>query len=394
MISMKTGKNVLAITETLMTHRSDAFLIVGNSNNPDIFYSTHFFASDPYAYVQTKDAAEIILVSDMERTRAEKESRVSRVGTLQDYGYRDKVKARGDPALAYCDCLAQMLQELGARRIAVPRDFPYHIAQVLKEEGFSFEAVKSPFQQLRARKSAEEVEKVRKAQDACNLAMKAAVEMIHKSEIVNGHLNYHGYDLTAEKVRATIDLTLIEHGCEAEGTIVACGKGSANPHWEGSGLIMADEPVVIDIFPRNKRDRYFADMSRTVLKGKAPERLEDMYKTVLEAQEEAIAMVRPGVLCSDIHNRVCEIFEEKGYATYKSGSGVGFIHSTGHGVGLEIHEAPSVGEREVALEEGNIITVEPGLYYPDIGGIRLEDLILVTADGHENLTEMEKRFVV
>jgi Xaa-Pro aminopeptidase len=391
---MKTEQNLLDISETLRAHKSDAFLIVGNSNNSDIFYSTHLFSSDPFAYVQTKDASETILVPDMERKRAELESRVSRVRTLQDYDYRGKIKERGDSAVAYCDCLAQLLQELGARRVAVPRDFPYHIAQVLKEDGFSFEAIRSPFQQLRAKKSEAEIGKIRKAQDACNLAMKAAAEMIHKSEVVNGHLNYHGYDLTAEKVRAAIDITLIEHGCEAEGTIVACGKGSASPHWEGSGLIMADEPIIIDIFPRNKRDRYYADMSRTVLKGKASERLTAMYETVLLAQETAISMVKPGVRCSDIHSRVCEMFEEKGYATYKSGSSVGFIHSTGHGVGLEIHEAPPVGERDVVLEEGNVITIEPGLYYPDVGGIRLEDLILVTADGHENLTEMEKRFVV
>jgi Xaa-Pro aminopeptidase len=391
---MKTEQNLLDISETLRAHKSDAFLIVGNSNNSDIFYSTHLFSSDPFAYVQTKDASETILVADMERKRAELESRVFRVRTLQDYDYRGKIKERGDSAVAYCDCLAQLLQELGARRIAVPRDFPYHIAQVLKEDGFSLEAIRSPFQQLRAKKSESEIGKIRKAQDACNLAMKAAAEMIHKSEVVNGHLNYHGYDLTAEKVRAVIDATLIEHGCEAEGTIVACGKGSASPHWEGSGLIMADEPIIIDIFPRNKRDRYYADMSRTVLKGKATERLSDMYETVLLAQETAISMVKPGVRCSDIHKKVCEIFEEKGYATYKSGSSVGFIHSTGHGVGLEIHEAPPVGERDVVLEEGNVITIVPGLYYPDVGGIRLEDLILVTADGHENLTEMEKRFVV
>ncbi len=391
---MKTEKNLLDISETLRTHKSDAFLIVGNSNNADMYYCTHFFASDPYAYAQSKDAAEVLLISDMERGRAESESRVSRVRTLQDYDYRGKIKSRGESALAYCDCIAQMLQELGARRIAVPRDFPYHIAQVLKEEGFSIEAVKSPFQQIRARKSEAEVQKIRKVQDACNTAMKAAVEMIHKSEVINGNLIYHGYDLTAEKLRMAIDLTLLEHGCEAESTIVACGKGSANPHWEGSGIIKADEATVIDIFPRSKHDRYYADMSRTVLKGKASEKLTDMYEAVLEAQEAAIAMVKPGTTCREIHNRVCDVFEEKGYATYRSGSAVGFIHSTGHGVGLEIHEAPPVGDRDIVLEEGNVITIEPGLYYPDVGGIRLEDLILVTADGHENLTEMEKRFIV
>ncbi len=391
---MKTGTKVLDISVTLKANKSDAYLMVGNSNNADMYYATGFSASDAYAYVQTKEAAEVLLVSDMERGRAEKESRVSRVRSLQEYDYRGKAKERGDSALAYCDCLSQLLQELGARKVSIPRDFPYHIAQVLKEDGFSFEAIKSPFHQLRAVKSNEEVEKIKKTQDACNLAMKAAVEMINKSEIVNGHLNYRGFDLTAEQVRATIDHTLLEHGCEAEGTIVACGKDSANPHWEGSGVLHADEPIVIDIFPRGKQSKYFADMTRTVLKGEASEKLIDMYNAVLEAQEAAIAMIKPGIRCGDIHKKVCDIFEEKGYATYKSGSTVGFIHSTGHGVGLEIHEAPSVGENEVVLTQGNIITIEPGLYYPDIGGIRLEDLILVTADGYKNLTEMEKRFVV
>lgn len=391
---MTTEKNPLDISESLQEHRSDAFMIVGNSNNADMYYSTHFFASDSFAYIQTKDTDEILLVSEMERGRAEIESRVAQVRTLQECNYRDKIKARGDPSVAYCDCLAEILQKHGARRIAVPRDFPYHIAQTLKEEGFSFEAIKSPFQQLRARKNESEIRDVRKVQDACNLAMKAAVDMIHKSEAVDGKLNYHGFDLTAEKVRHQIDMTLLEHGCESEGTIVACGKGSANPHWEGTGVLRPDEPIVIDIFPRNKKSRYYADMTRTVIKGDASDRLADMYEAVLVAQQVATEMVSPGVKCSEIHSKVCDVFEERGYDTTRRGSNMGFIHSTGHGVGLEIHEAPPVGERDVVLEEGNIITIEPGLYYPDVGGIRLEDLILVTKDGFENLTEMEKRFVV
>jgi Xaa-Pro aminopeptidase len=391
---MTKEKNPLDISGTIKDHRSDAFMIVGNSGNADMYYSTRFFASDSFAYIQTKEADEILLISDMERGRAENESRVSQLRTLQECNYRDKIKERGDPSLAYCDCLAEILQHHGARRITVPRDFPYHIAQTLKEEGFSFEAIKSPFQQLRSRKSEQEIEKVKTVQNACNLAMEAAVDMIHKSEIVDGKLNYNGFDLTAEKVRHQIDITLLEHGCESESTIVACGKGSANPHWEGTGVLRADEPVVIDIFPRSKKNRYFADMTRTVLKGDASERLKDMYEAVHVAQEVAIEMIKPGVKCSDIHGRVCDVFEERGYDTTRSGSQSGFIHSTGHGVGLEIHEAPFVGERDTVLEAGNIITIEPGLYYPDVGGIRLEDLILVTDDGFENLTEMEKEFIV
>ncbi|WP_340819729.1 Xaa-Pro peptidase family protein [Methanolobus sp. WCC4] len=381
------------ISAELESHRSDVYLMVGNSNNADIFYATHFSASDRFAYFQTKNGNETLLISDMERGRAELESRVSDIRTLQDLGYRSKVNERKDPTLAYCDCIAEVLQKEGARRVAVPRDFPYYIAQTLKEEGFSIEAIKSPFLQLRSKKAPSEAEVVKKVQNACNTAMEAAVEMIRKSEDVEGILNYRGFVLTSEMIRKEIDLTLLEHGCESDSTIVAGGTGSANPHWEGQGPLKANEPVVIDIFPRSKKERYFADMTRTVIKGDPSEKLADMYEAVLEAQIAGIEMVKPGVKCSDIHNKVCDVFKEKGYDTTREGSTVGFIHSTGHGVGLEIHELPFVGNSDVELEEGNIITIEPGLYYPDVGGIRLEDLILVTSDGHENLTEMEKRFV-
>ncbi|MDY0385845.1 MAG: Xaa-Pro peptidase family protein [Methanolobus sp.] len=381
------------ISTSLENHKSDVYLIVGNSNNADIYYATRFFASDEFAYFHTKEGAETILVSDMEKGRAEIESRVSDIRTLQGCDYRSKVKERKDPSLAYCDCLADILQKEGARRVAVPRDFPYHIAQTLKEEGFSIKAIKSPFAELRSRKDPSEVDIVKKVQDACNKAMKAAVEMVKKSEDVEGILNYRGFALTSEILRKEIDMTLLEHGCEAEGTIVAGGTDSANPHWEGAGPLKANEPIVIDIFPHSKKDRYYADMTRTVLKGEPSEKLADMYEAVLEAQNAGIEMVKPGVKCSDVHNKICDVFNERGYDTIREGSNVGFIHSTGHGVGLEIHELPSIGNSDVELEEGNIITIEPGLYYPDVGGIRLEDLILVSADGFENLTEMEKKFV-
>lgn len=381
------------ISTTLESHRCDSYLMAGNSSNADIYYATRFFSSDQFAYFHTKDGTETILIPDMEKGRAETESRISDIRTLKDCDYQAKVRERQDPALAYCDCLAMILQKEGSKIIAVPRDFPYHIAQTLKEEGFSIKALKSPFAQLRAKKDASEVKIIRKVQDACNSAMKAAVEMIRKSEEVEGMLNYHGFALTSEMVRKEIDLTLIEQGCEAESTIVAGGKHSANPHWEGTGPLRSNEPIVIDIFPRSKRERYYADMTRTVLKGEPTEKLEDMYEAVLAAQVAAIEMIKPGVKCSDIHNKVCDVFRERGYDTIREGSNIGFIHSTGHGVGLEIHELPFVGNSEVSLEEGNVITIEPGLYYPDVGGIRLEDLILVTSDGYENLTEMEKRFV-
>ena len=195
-------------------------------------------------------------------------------------------------------------------------------------------------------------------------------------------------------MNTVIDHTLLDFGCEAEEIIVSCGKDTANPHGTTDGPLRANAPIILDIFPRSKKKRYFADMTRTVIHGEASEELKEMYEAVLAAQEKGLEMVKPGVSAADVHNAVCDIFEKRGYDTYRSGSKVGFIHSTGHGVGLDVHELPGVGESGVLLETGNVITIEPGLYYPETGGIRLEDMVLVTENGCENLTGLEKRFVL
>ncbi len=382
------------ITDLLARHKADGFMIVGNVDNADFYYATNFFASDKYTYIQTSGPKEILVVSEMEKGRAKLESRIADIRMLQDYNYAEKLKQRGDSYQAYTDCIAEILQKEGIRKLGIPRDFPYHIAQSLKEGGFTIIDMESPFRKLRSIKREDEVEHIRYAQKACEKAMAAAIDLIHRSEMIDGKLLFRGFELTADDVRREIDLVLLDSGCEAVGTIVACGQQAANPHWEGEGPLKANEPIVIDIFPRSKKYRYFADMSRTVLKGEASPELQNMYDAVLAAQKEAIDMIKPGVLCSDIHNRVCDVLESHGFKTMRDGSKVGFIHSTGHGIGLEIHEAPFVGTQAISLEKGNVITIEPGLYYPDHGGIRIEDMLLVTEDGCENLTSLEKRFLI
>ncbi|MBN2488469.1 MAG: aminopeptidase P family protein [Methanosarcinaceae archaeon] len=391
---MKQTNTSLDITEILLKNKTDAFLMAGDSHDSDMYYSTHFFASDSFSYLQTKNKKEILLVTEMERGRAEIESRISDIRTMQDYDYRSKIKARGDHALAYSDCLAELLQKEGVRKISVPRSFPLFTAQSLKEEGFSVMPIKSPFKEMRTRKDETEIEKIEHVQEACEHAMGSAVEMISNAIVQDGALYHRGYELTSEIVREAIDHKLLDFGCDAEDTIVACGKGSSNPHWAGEGVLSAREPIVIDIFPRSKKNRYFADMSRTVLKGEPSEELANMYDAVLAAQNAAFEHIKPGISCSEVHNAVCDVFEGKGYKTIRDDAKVGFIHTTGHGVGLDIHELPGVGDNDTVLEKGNVITVEPGLYYPELGGIRIEDMVVVTDNGYENLTKFEKNFVV
>ncbi|HJH28409.1 MAG TPA: aminopeptidase P family protein [Methanosarcinaceae archaeon] len=391
---MERQKTTIDITPSILKNKADAFLMIGDSHDADMYYATRFFASDSFTYLQTKDADEILFISEMERGRAEMESRISDIRTTNEYDYKSKVKARGDPALGYVDCLAELLQKEDIRKIAVPRHFPLFTAQTLKEEGFTVIPIKSPLREMRMKKDETEIEHITSVQDACETAMQSAIDMIKNAIVTDGVLYYNGYTMTSEHIRAEIEHKLLDMGCEADSTIVACGKQSANPHWEGEGAIMENEPIVIDIFPRNKKSRYYADMSRTVLKGKPSKELADMYSAVIAAQDAAFALIKIGVKCGDIHNAVCDAFEDLGYDTIRNDSKVGFIHSTGHGVGLDIHEFPNVGDNDSLLEEGNVITIEPGLYDPDVGGIRIEDMVVVTKNGYTNLTRFEKDFVV
>lgn len=379
------------ILDTLIKGNADAYLIVGNSGNADLYFTTEFLSSDQFSYIQTKETKEILLVSSMELGRARNESRVSNILTLEDYNYRNRLQETGDSARAYAECLGQILQKEGARKIAVPHDFPYYVAQVLKENGFSVNSLKSPFKLIRIIKAKEEVALIRGSQKACEKAMENAIEIIREAKVRDDVLYTDNKPLTSETVRYTIEKTLLEYGCEADGTIVACGEGSANPHWLGEGRLVANKPIVIDIFPRHKVHRYCADMTRTVVKGEANEKLTNMYEAVKAAQEAAFKILRAGISTKEVHDAVCEEFKNRGYEV---GTTQGFIHSTGHGVGLDIHEMPSVGLADYPLEAGTVITIEPGLYYPEIGGVRLEDLILVIENGYENLTDFPKEFVV
>ncbi|AKB13750.1 Xaa-Pro aminopeptidase [Methanosarcina thermophila] len=383
-----------SIKNALEEARTDAYLMTGNLHNSDIYYVTHFLASDDFAYLQTESGEEILLISDMEKGRAEIESRVSVIKTLQDLGYREKMKEKKDSSIAYAACISELLAGERIKKAAVPYDFPTFYTNFLTEAGFTIVPIKSPFRKMRSLKKPEEVEAIKYAQMAGEKAMEAAIALIAGAEEREGLLYHNGEVLTGAKVLSVIDHTLLDYRCEAEETIVSCGKDTANPHGTTDGPLKANAPIILDIFPRSKKKRYFADMTRTVLYGEASEELKKMYETVLAAQKKAFEMVKPGVKVADVHNAVCDLFEEHGYDTYKSGSKVGFIHSTGHGVGLDIHELPSVGENEALLEAGNVITIEPGLYYPEIGGIRLEDMVLVTENGCQNLTGLEKRFVL
>lgn len=238
-------------------------------------------------------------------------------------------------------------------------------------------------------KTHEEVQAIEGAQHAAEAAMDAVVSYLRTTDTP-----------TSEKAHTLIDSVLNEHGCESpEGHIVAGGLQAVEPHERGVGVLNRGEAIVIDIFPRSKTTGYFADMTRTVCIGEPPQKLQNMYDAVLGAQQLAIAMLRPGIACGSVQEAVEKFFAEQGYETSGKGKefsyAEGFVHSIGHGVGKNVHEAPFFSKkRDDILMAGDVVTVEPGLYYKDIGGIRIEDMLLITEDGCRNLTNFSKQFII
>ena len=283
------------------------------------------------------------------------------------------------------------------KNLLVTADFPLGLAEKLQCAGFKIKISEDAICPQRERKTADEISAVKNSQRAAVAAMNAAIRHIASSEIgKDGILRCGKMVLTSETVRATICHTLLDHDCVATETIVACGPCSADPHERGTGPLRAGQPIVLDIFPRSTATGYWGDLTRTVCRGPAPAELKKMYNAVKAAQGAALRAVKAGAWTDDVHNAAAGEMEKRGFKTETiNGRPQGFIHGTGHGVGLEIHEAPRVSSAvHKKLRAGNIITIEPGLYYPELGGIRIEDTILVTTDGYQMLVPCPKKLEI
>ncbi|NPV61385.1 MAG: aminopeptidase P family protein [Methanotrichaceae archaeon] len=367
----------------------DGLLFIGDSIcDSDMYYLSRFLSGDRFTLLAADSIH--LLVSSMELGRARKESCSGQVVSTSDYHIMDKLKASGKPDEAYLEVLCEFLDDRGVRRLGVPYRFPAGIFRRLYGR-YQMTVVDSPVSLCRAVKTPQEIEAIKTVQKACERAMDRAVKIIARSEPRGDHLFFEGEPLTSEGLRAAIEISLLERGCDAVDTIVAGGLEAADPHARGRGPLPANAPIVLDIFPRGRDSRYFADMTRTVLRGEASIEVQEIYDAVLAAQNTGLSAVRAGVSGKEVHLRVCREFADRGYPERDL---QGFTHSTGHGVGLNVHERPSLSEAGEVLQENNVVTVEPGLYYPKIGGVRLEDLVVVTDRGCLNLTKYPRQLVV
>ncbi|OIB58641.1 M24 family metallopeptidase [Natrialba sp. SSL1] len=373
----------------LETDDLDGYLIDADASDSDQRYVSGFTAPDPYQTLVTQDGVHL-LVSGLEYGRAESEAAADSVSRLSAYDYHEH-RAEHGPYGGKLHTLAAFLADHDVESVAVPRSFPTGTADGLREQGLTVTVESEGIvEEIRATKTPWEVNQIRATQQANEAAMETAERLIASAEIDDeGGLVLDGTPLTSERVTEEIEVTLLRHGCGLDETIVACAADGADPHDRGSGQLTANDLIVIDIFPRDKETGYFGDMTRTFVRGEPSEEMVRRYEVTQEAYEAGLEAVEPGVTGEAVHDVVCDVIEDAGYETLRSdpNAETGFIHSTGHGVGLDIHEEPRVSPSGGELEPGHVISIEPGIYDPAVGGVRIEDLVVVTEDGYENLTE-------
>ena len=374
---------------------ADGYLVDAASDDSTQRYVSGFDAPDPFITLYTPDGT-YLLVSGLEYGRATKEARADEVRRGSDFHMRDKMQEYGRYE-AVARARAEFLEEYDVESVVTPRRFPLGSADDLRDLDVSVAAeAEDVVTEIRAVKQDEEIEHIREAQKANEKAMQAAEDLVAAADVVDGLLHYEGEPLTSERVKEEIEVTLLREGCALDETIVAGGADAADPHDRGSGPLGADEAIIVDIFPRDKSTKYHADMTRTFCKGEPSETVREWYDLTHEALDAALDAVEPGATGEDVHDAVCDVYEAAGEPTLRDDptTETGFIHSTGHGVGLDVHELPHVSTNGEELKAGHVITIEPGLYDPDVGGVRIEDIVVVTEDGYENLTDYPVELIV
>ncbi|MBT3355672.1 MAG: aminopeptidase P family protein [Candidatus Scalindua sp.] len=364
-------------------------IIADSERDSNMYYATGFPAPDPFVFIR-KGNEKIMITSDLELDRAKSESKADKVLSISKY--ERVIRKSGGNSFCLIEIVAAALREMNITKLQVPANFSVEYADFLRKNGFRLEVKREPLFDSREIKNEEEIEHIVKTLRNTEYALEKAVDCIRKSKVRDGFLfSARNIQITSESIRQMINVELMKRGCTAKHTIVSCGEHSCVPHNTGSGPIKANESIIFDVFPKDEETGYYADISRTVVKGKASRSLKKMYKAVASAQDLVFKSAGNDTRGDVIHRKVMKHLTSLGFKTGKvKGKMQGFFHGTGHGVGLDVHEPPRISKSKCTLKTGHIVTVEPGLYYPGVGGVRLEDMILITDDGCTNLTKSPK----
>ena len=363
-------------------------IVAASENDPDMLYATRFFAPDAFIFLEERGKRTLVL-SDLEIDRARKTAEADEFVSFS--ALEREVQGNQKKAPAYEKVLSHFLRKRGERSAVVPANFPLGFAQELEASKIRLRTTNGLFWPEREAKTEEELKLMRRALQITEAGMARAMEVLAASKPgAAKKLAWSGKTLTSEVLRAEIDSAILRAGGLPANTIVAGGDQACDPHERGFGPLKANSLIILDIFPRDAKSGYFGDMTRTVVRGRASEEQRRLWQTVREGQELALKKMKPGADGLKVHNEVKQFFTDRGFPTeVRDGRQVGFFHGTGHGLGLEIHEHPRF--QKTVFKVGQVITVEPGLYYPGLGGVRIEDVAVVTKSGNRLLSRFEKR---
>ncbi len=368
----------------------DVLMYADTFRSPELRHEVPLGIPDPFLYVE-KDGVKHIQIGSMEVPRLAALG-LHELHPSEEYGI-DELVARGlSTTEIRADIALRAVKGLGVTSAVVPETFPLWLADLLRAEGVELRVDRELFDARRRVKTEAELQGMRRAQRAAEAGMETVRDLLRRASPNGAGLELDGEPLTVERVKSAMAQTFAAHGATADEFIVAPGPQGAVGHDMGSGPIRPGVPIVVDIWPRDNESFIFCDMTRTFVVGEVPEDVREWHRLCKEALDRAISEIRDGADGREIFHGTCEIFEAAGEPTQRTKEpgkplSDGFFHGLGHGVGLEVHEEPGLGRMEgPPLRAGDVVTVEPGCYRQGYGGVRLEDLVLVTADGAENLT--------
>lgn len=368
-------------------------LVAASEHNADLLYFGRFFAPDPFVAFG-HGRKKYAVLNALEISRARRDSAFDEVLSFEEWRGKTRERCRREQ-VSTAEIIVTLAAEFGLSAFRVSGDFPLGLARKLEELGIGLEVNAEGLFPERERKTAEEAEAIRQGNRCSAAGIRAGEEVLRRATIKNGKLFYEGRYLTSERLKEEIEIACLRAGSVSSHTIAAGGDQACDPHCTGSGVLRANELIIIDVFPRVTSTGYHGDMTRTFLKGRASDEQKGLVQTVRGAQKRAIGEIKAGVAGETVHRGVVSFFEERGYQTEISGTQpTGFFHGTGHGLGLEVHEAPRLSANGPRLKAGQVVTVEPGLYYPGLGAVRIEDVVWVRNDGAQLLSSYPYRWEI
>jgi Xaa-Pro aminopeptidase len=362
---------------------STRLMVAASGHDADMLYATRFYADDPFVWWEARGKTHVAL-SPLEIDRAKPIATVTQVHGIDEFlpsPAKDNSPASVVPGIA---------AKYKLKSFVVPAQFPAGLLETLRGQGLKITVSQQPFFPERACKARKEIAALSAALRVAETGLRRGIDILKASKPDRrGLLQWGTIPLTSERLRAEMDSAVLHAGGLPADTIVAGGLQGCDPHERGHGPLRANEAIVLDIFPRHATNFYYGDLTRTVVRGRASEALRRQYATVREGKRWVMKRMRAGADGPALQKELIERFKEAGYPTeQRDGRWVGMFHGVGHGLGLDIHETPRFAEGK--LFAGLSITVEPGLYFPGVGGVRLEDVVIVGQTGVRNLTKFEE----